>query len=560
MTSLDCPKQARCPGCPLGAEPYASGLLKKGQLLGDSLSDFRELAPELLPPRAASPVHAYRTRAKLVSQGRALGLYERASHRVVDISGCRVLSAQLMHAADALRALLPLPIYAADLRETSEGALVTLLTEDGKARARLELAARALVEHGAALSVAVSVRPHGNQRVLAGAPEVVAGPAAARHQLDAGLPYGYAAHGGFVQAHAGQASYVQGEIVRGLRQRLGALERRETLELFAGNGNLALLLARSGASVTAVESFAPAIALAERAAGEQGLKLRAVADDASRFLARQAAAGYDALIVNPPRRGLEPELRRALARARPRALVYVSCNPQTLARDLWHLGQLGLATESLEPLDMIPWSDAVEALAWLGPRPAPAPRVLFENEHWLALDKPPHEPLTLRGTQTPVDGYGGGLSGVSWVAKTPADTASLERALLAAQRELVVLTRGNLRKQGTIMRRHAGGAEPGTRYWKQSAVGRHSLVRALSSDPNEQGLLRDLASIGHPVLGDASFGDAASNLHLSHRHGLDRAFLHVASVRLEDTSGRKLEVASELAPDLAAVQKSLGSD
>jgi 23S rRNA (uracil1939-C5)-methyltransferase len=560
VSTLDCPKQARCPGCPLGAEPYASGLATKGQRLARALSDFRDLEPELLPLRAASPVLAYRTRAKLVSEGRALGLYERGSHRVIDISGCRVLSPQLARARDALCALLPLPIYGADLRETSEGALVTLLTEDANNRAALEAAARELVQQGVALSVAVSVRPEGNERVLAGEPEVVAGPAAARHQLDAGLPYGYAAHGGFVQAHAGQAAYVQHEIVRGLRERLGALDQLEILELFAGSGSLALLLSRAGARVSAVEAYAPAIALAGQAAREQDLKLDARAEDATRFVANQPDARYDAVIVNPPRRGLAPELRLALSRARPRALAYVSCNPHTLARDLWHLRQLGLAVEKLEPLDMIPWSDAVEALAWLKPASAPAPRVLYEDEHWLALDKTPHEPLPLQHGQMRVDAWDGALSGVSWAAKTAASATSLERALRAAEREVMVMTRGNLRKQGTVTRRDAGRTEPGARYRKQCALGRHSLARVLSNDPDEQGLLRDLASIGHPVLGDARFGDARSNLHLLHRYGLDRAFLHVACVRLTDASGRKLEVTSELAPDLAALLKSLGSD
>jgi 23S rRNA (uracil1939-C5)-methyltransferase len=557
---LECSKQARCPGCPLGAERYTAGLRQKGESLSATLASFHDLEPELLPPRAASPLLAYRTRAKLVCHARKLGLFERGSHRVFDITGCRVLSPQLVTASEALRAHLPLPIYAADLRQTSEGPLVTLLTERASAREELERVARSLVEQGAALSVAVSVRPQGNQRVLAGEPEVVTGPAAARDQLDAGLPYGYVAHGGFVQAHAGQASYLQAEIAQGLSQRLGPLAQLRILELFAGSASLSLRLAGSGASVCAIEAYAPAIALAERAAREQGLALRALAEDATRFVASHPNARYDAVIVNPPRRGLDPELRRGLSLGKPRALVYVSCNPQTLARDLWHLRRLGLAATSIEPLDMIPWSDAVEALAWVTPAPAPTARVLFEDEHWLALDKPPHEPPLSLHAEIPVDGWGAHSSGVSWLAKAPAAVSGLKQALATAERELVALTRGTLRKQGTVTRRQDGGAERGIRYKKQSSVGRHSLVRLVSSDADERAPLRDLASIGHPVLGDARFGDARSNLHAMHRHGLDRPFLHVSKVRLRSATGHELEISSELPPDLAAVLKSVDLD
>lgn len=545
MSSLECPKVHRCPGCPLGTAPYQEGLARKGEEVRTTFGHFAGLSPELRSPRAATPTLAYRLRAKLVVDGTALGLYERGSHRVVDVSGCRILSPSLTRASEALRSALPLPIHGADLRETSDGVLLTLLTDSASERPVLRRAADALLAGGTVLSVAVSVRPDGNVRLLAGEPEVLVGPAAASHRLSDDAPYAYAAHGGFVQAHAGQARYVQDAIAAGLHARCGALRGLRVLELFAGNGSLALALARSGAQVTAVEAYAPAIALAERAAREQGLSLRAVADDASRFLAANPS-GFDAVIVNPPRRGLEPKLRRGLGRGKPRALAYVSCNPRTLARDAWHLQQLGLGIASAEPLDMIPWSDAVEVLSWLEPRSAPAPRVLYEDEHWLALDEPPHGPL--------------GSSGVAFRSKTEEGERSLSQALAAGERELTLLVRGNLRKQGTVARRDGAQVSRGARYKKLSAQGRHSLVSALVSDADETSALRDFARIGHPVLGDAQHGDARSNQHLEHRHGLDRPFVHVSAVRLRDPAGRELLVRSELAPDLAQVLRGLGSD
>jgi 23S rRNA (uracil1939-C5)-methyltransferase len=552
-------------------------LARKGQGLQAALSTYTSLSPELKEPRAARPTLEYRLRAKLVSRGRALGLFERGTHTVIDVEGCRVLSPALTRASAALRRLLPLPIHGADLRETSEGVLLTLLTEQPRARAVLQEVARRLVEQGEALSVAIAVRREGDVRLLAGEPEVVHGPKAARHALSTDAPYAYAAHGGFVQAHAAQASYVYGALAHGLSVRLAGTKEPALLELFAGNGSLALALAHTGARVTAVEAYAPAIELAERAAREQGVALRAVADDATRFMRQPSHVRFDAVIVNPPRRGLTPELRRAVGRMAPRALAYVSCNPHTLARDAWHLQQLGLDLVHAEPLDMIPWSDAIEALAWFMPAPVPAPRVLHEDDDFLAVEKAPHEAvnaegelpdLTTRVRSLPgcqdaraIDAWGPSVSGVCWFTKHAAAVRQLRNTgdeSTRAERTLSALVRGSLRKQGTIMRREGENAARGSRYKKLADVGRHAWLSALSDDADEAALLRDFASIGHPVLGDAESGDLASNQFLEHRHGLDRTFLHCTHSRLQVDGATWLTAESELAPDLSRVLASLG--
>jgi 23S rRNA (uracil1939-C5)-methyltransferase len=362
-----------------------------------------------------------------------------------------------------------------------------------------------------------------------------------------------------VQAHAEQASYVYSEVARGIAARVPSPAPR-VLELFAGNGSLALALAQSGTDVTAVEAYAPSIRLAERAAREQGLSLSAVADDATRFASRLPPGSFDAIVVNPPRRGLDAKLREAIGRAAPAALAYVSCNPSTLARDAWHLSRLGLRLASAEPLDMIPWSDAVEVLTWFVPAPPPQPRVLFENAELLAVDKPPHEApasLLARVRRLPgaaaaraLDDFGAGVSGAHWFEKQPSEATPGER-------ELRLACRGNLRKQGTISR-STGGA----RYRKQAELGRHSLVSVRCFDTSERDVLRDFSGIRHPLLGErsAQLGDAETSDFMHHRHGLDRVFVHVAQSSLALPSGQLLTAQSSLAPDLAEVVTSLSSD
>mgnify|MGYP000965489350 CR=1 FL=1 len=78
------------------------------------------------------------------------------------------------------------------------------------------------------------------------------------------------------------------------------------------------------------------------------------------------------MVVNPPRRGLAPLVREQIVRLAPQAIAYVSCDPETLARDLDHLSRLGYHGAALQPLDMIPLTEEVETLAMLKPAPIPA--------------------------------------------------------------------------------------------------------------------------------------------------------------------------------------------
>jgi len=160
-----------------------------------------------------------------------------------------------------------------------------------------------------------------------------------------------------------------------------------------------------------------------------------------------------------------------------------------------------------------------------------------------------------------IDAWGSAVSGVCWFTKHPAAARQLRNAGdegKRAERTLSTLVRGNLRKQGTIMRREGENATRGSRYKKLADVGRHALLSALSDDDDEAALLRDFASIGHPVLGDAESGDLASNQFLEHRHGLDRAFLHCTRSRLQVDGATWLVAESALAPDLSRVLASLG--
>jgi 23S rRNA (uracil1939-C5)-methyltransferase len=326
------------------------------------------------------------------------------------------------------------------------------------------------------------------------------------HHFEPGEPYHLAAPGSFVQAHPAQAARLYAAVETALLARLGAgFSGARVLELFAGSGALALRLAKRGARVTAVDSHEPGVRALAEAARAQGIALETRAAPAEAALSDVPAP--DAIVVDPPRRGLSPELRRAVAeQGRPKLLAYVSCEPATLARDLAHFAALGYGATTITPFDLMPLAESVEVLCVL------------------------HAGDTFE-------------SGVRFFAKSPRAEAAASRELAFARAEHSVLVRGITRKKG-----HLGAFS----YRRVKVVGTHSLLTVEGALSPPAAWLRALDRIGHPALGDARHGDPKSNRHFAERHGLDRPFLHLGRVTLAERT-----LTSALAPDLEAVLASL---
>lgn len=136
------------------------------------------------------------------------------------------------------------------------------------------------------------------------------------------------------------------------------------LDAYCGAGTITLAAARLAKHVTGVEIVAPAIADAKKNAQRNGLakKSRFICADAAREIPRLIAAGerFDAVILDPPRKGADEALLHALIQAAPPRVSYVSCNPATLARDVKLLAQGGYKLEWAQPVDMFPWTGHVE--------------------------------------------------------------------------------------------------------------------------------------------------------------------------------------------------------
>jgi 23S rRNA (uracil1939-C5)-methyltransferase len=582
---VTCPHGAECPGCPLLALPYEEQLIAKRERVKTAMGRFVELArTEILGVVPADPIVGYRSRAKLVVAGPLIGLYVRGTHRVVDIPECRVLDPELSRAAEGLRRHMPagVTLRAVDLRRATHGVLATLVvpdrTDEGRVREAAEAIAKAVPE---ITGIAASFRDERSHQVLGRAPTPLMGIQREKvHALGAGGPFHFVAAGSFTQAHTGQQRRLLEGIIAAIETELGASGQPTVLDLYSGVGALALSLAARGARVVAVESYEPAAALAQEAARAQDLDVRVEAADAADAVRSELLDGHqpDVVIVNPPRRGLSPAVREAIPRLRPRLVVYVSCEPLTLARDLADFARRGYTARTLTPFDMMPLTKEVEGLALLVRSEPPLPEVVYEDERLIAVLKSPHEPTTPQGEHVdsllsrvrrlegaeeavPVHRLDIGTSGVCLMARKPAHVSVLSKALAQGQKEYVALCKGVVRDKGSIRRPLVEQGRPHearTRYARREIVGGHSRVTVRPDEGRKHQIRRHLASLGHPVVGDDRYGDPRTNEYFLMRHFLDRPFLHCARIELE-LDGRKLELHADLAPDLDSVLESLAA-
>ncbi len=619
---VDCVHADRCGGCPIIALPYNEQLsLKRGRVVQ---SVARYAALELVytePVVAADPVVAYRTRAKLIvspsgaaanplTQGPGatgavrVGLFAKGGgHYVVDIPSCRVLSPALARVAEHLRGRIsadeasagPLApfdpggagaIRALDLREVrdAEGQARVLLTLVVQ-RARvpdievLRVAAGELrAELPEIAGIAANLHDGEAPQILGSETVLLHGAAAVNDRM--GSSTHLATFGSFVQAHRGQAERIHTILAEalGIERAKAQGEVPRVLDLYGGSGAIALGLAEAGAEVQLIESFAPAAAHAQQAAKEQCLILKAECADVSTGLRMLHDRGEDfhAAVVNPPRRGMSAMAREWLARFNLNVIAYVSCDPDTLARDLDHLWRLGYSTATLLPLDMIPLTDEVETVAILRRAALPAPRVAYEDDEILIVEKGPHEPTAPQAEYSgsliararripggenavPVHRLDIGTSGLVMLAKEPHFVQKWSDALAATmtRKIYVAATRGVTPSKGAITRelREDGKLYTArTRYRRLAVASGHSVLRVIPEQGRTHQIRRHLAAIGHPVLGDDRYGHSPTNRFFEEKNGLDRAFLHCVRIEIDHPDKpTRLVVEAPLPGDLRAV-------
>lgn len=166
-----------------------------------------------------------------------------------------------------------------------------------------------------------------------------------------------------------QINPVQTEVLYGKAMEFAELTGKETaIDAYCGIGTIGMVAAKKAGQVLGVEVNRDAVRDARENAKLNRVKnIRFVCADAGDFMVDMANAGEhcDVLFMDPPRAGSDTAFLSCALTLAPRRIVYVSCNPETLARDLNFLTKRGYRAEKIQPVDMFPHTDHVETVCLL---------------------------------------------------------------------------------------------------------------------------------------------------------------------------------------------------
>ena len=361
-----------CGGCALQHLAPAAQLALKETQLRDNLQRVARVECRSWLPPLRGPVWAYRRRARLGAKyvpkkGKVVvGFRERLAPYVADVSRCEVLAdpvgtliEPLSQVLSSLEIRQQVPQIEVAVADNATALVLRVLAPPGEAdRARLR-----------DFAVRADVRLYLQSGGLDSIEELPTGqspPAPLRYALE---HFGVALEftpTDFVQVNGA----LNGELVRRAVELLGPTRDSRVLDLYCGLGNFTLALARSAGAVVGVEGEA---GLVERARHNARINGLANVEFHAGNLALPAAlpagwlAGpYTHVLLDPPRVGAVPEMLAAIARLAPERVLYVSCHPGSLARDLGVLvHEHGFILESAGVVDMFPHTAHVESMALL---------------------------------------------------------------------------------------------------------------------------------------------------------------------------------------------------
>ena len=361
----ECPWFDRCGGCALQHLAHPAQLKWKSKRLVDNLTRLGEVEPERWMDPMADEPWFYRRRARLSARwvkgkGRVLvGFREPQGRFVADVGHCRVLHGDFSHHLEALSALLGQLSIAACVPQVEtasgdDGSAIVIRNLEAPSAADLDVLRQWSDDNG----IAVYLQPKGPETVFRLAPE--------RHELvyrldDFGLELAFHPQH-FVQVNA----RINRQLIQQALDLLDLDGSERVLDLFCGLGNFTLPLAQRAASVTGVEGDSGLIEAARANARRNGLgNIELDVADLSADVSQRAwfQAGFDAVLIDPPRSGAL-DILPLVAGCGARRVVYVSCNPATLARDAGELVRAhGFRLRTAGIADMFPHTAHVESIA-----------------------------------------------------------------------------------------------------------------------------------------------------------------------------------------------------
>ncbi len=362
-----CPVFGKCGGCQLMHLDYTQQLETKKQRVVDALERIGKIFNVPVPPCIPSPSPlSYRNKIQLpviMDPELRMGLYAFNSHDIVEIEKCYIhcsLGEKVFAKVKAILKAEPDPALKFVLIKTgvnTNQVLVILVTE-GEGSPNLPATAEKIMESSPEIrGVVQNINTSSGNVVLGKTFKTLAGHSSIVDKI-CGLHF-KVSPASFFQVNPAQAENLYQKALE-----FCELKGDETiLDAYCGVGTLSLILAPHAKQVVGVECVADAIADAEDNAKRNQIKNTVFhCAQAENFIGTLSA--IDVAVLNPPRKGCEAVFLEKLLQLKPKRIVYVSCDPATLARDLAIL-QKEYIVNTVQPFDMFPQTVHVESIAQL---------------------------------------------------------------------------------------------------------------------------------------------------------------------------------------------------
>lgn len=377
-----CPVYEECGGCQLQHLSYAGQLEVKRQQVQDALTRIGHLDTEVLPVIGAANPWNYRNKMQFPAAANAegiinIGCYAAATHSVIDTDSCMIQKQANNDVLLTVRKWMRRFNISAYDEKTGKGlvrhvmarvgvhsnqVMAVIITSEYDIPHRKELVEWLKQYVPGLVSVIQNINKKNTNIVMGNKTRVIYGEANIKDSLGA-LSFNISAQS-FFQVNSEQAEKLYNKALE-----FAALTGKETVvDVYCGTGTISLYMAKHAQKVYGIEIVAPAIEDAKRNAEENACKnAEFILGDAAVEVPKLLAGGVrpHVIMVDPPRAGCEERVLAAMASVEPERIVYVSCNPASLARDLAYMEAHGYKAVVAQPVDMFPFTSHVETVVLL---------------------------------------------------------------------------------------------------------------------------------------------------------------------------------------------------
>lgn len=370
----ECSYHKKCGGCEYSGIPYEEQLQKKEKRVARLLRGFGKVEPIVgmsYPYYYRNKVHAVYAQKK---NGQVIcGTYEKDSHRVVDIESCLLEDKQSTAIIRDIRGLLRSFKIKPYNEDTGYGLLRHVLVRHAHATGEVMVVlviaspilpsknnfVKALRQmHPEITTVVLNINGRNTSMVLGEQEKVLYGKGYIVDEL-LGMRFRISAKS-FYQVNPIQTKH----LYQGAISMAGLSGKERVLDAYCGTGTIGMIASRDAKEVVGVELNRDAVRDAiTNAKTNQARNIRFVCEDATEYICKVAAnkEQFDVVLMDPPRAGSTKEFVDAVISLAPERVVYVSCNPETLARDLkWFCR--AYRVETIRPYDMFPLTEHVETV------------------------------------------------------------------------------------------------------------------------------------------------------------------------------------------------------